>query len=91
MSNTVSKDLTLDSALHSRLQALSAIKEQTPDWLINAAIEEYVTREEQREREKAEDAERWARYRSTGQAIPHAEVEKWLASWGDESELPCPK
>jgi predicted transcriptional regulator len=90
-SKTINTGVKLDEALHARLKALSAIKERTPHWLMKAAIEEYVRREEQYEREKAEDMARWQRYKLTGEAVPQEAVEKWLSSWGDESELPCPK
>ena len=88
---TVNTGIKLEETLHARLKALSAAKERTPHWLMKAAIEEYVEREEAREREKREDMERWERYKLTGHAIPHGAVDAWLASWGSESELPCPK
>jgi predicted transcriptional regulator len=28
---------------------------------------------------------------AAGRVVPHAEVAKWLESWGTEHELPCPK
>ena len=36
------------------------------------------------------DAEAIAAYRA-GRFVPHAEVAKWLNSWGTPNELPCPK
>ncbi len=47
-------------------------------WLISTAIEDYLQREEQYEKEKAEDMERWEHYLITGKAIDHEEVEVWL-------------
>jgi predicted transcriptional regulator len=91
MANTVNTGIKLDEALHERLKALSAIKERSFHWLMKAAIAEYVAREEQYEREKAEDTERWKRYKLTGETVPNEAVEQWLASWDSESELPCPK
>lgn len=91
MTKTINTGIKLDETLHTRLKALSAIKERTPHWIMKAAIEEYVKREEAYEREKTEDMERWQRYKLTGYAIPHEAVEAWLGSWGSESELPCPK
>lgn len=91
MGKTVNTGVKLDEALHARLKALSTLKDRSPHWLMKAAIEEYVAREEQYEREKVEDMERWQRYKLTGKAIPQAAVEQWLASWGSDSELPCPK
>lgn len=91
MNKTINTGIKLDEPLHKRLKALSTIKERTPHWLMKAAIEEYVSREENYEREKIEDMDRWQRYKLTGQAVPHEKVEQWLTSWGSESELPCPK
>lgn len=27
---------------------------------------------------------------AAGRVVPHADVAKWLSSWGTENELPCP-
>lgn len=35
------------------------------------------------------DAEAMADYEA-GRVVPHAEVVKWLQSWGKPDELPCP-
>jgi predicted transcriptional regulator len=91
MAKTINTGIKLDEALHTRLKALSGMKARSPHWLMKAAIEEYVAREEAYEREKREDQERWERYQATGHAIPHDAVEAWLDSWGSERELPCPK
>ena len=39
----------------------------------------------------AEDARRLARFRSTGEGAPWAEVKAWMQSWSSERELPAPK
>ena len=91
MPKTVNTGVKLDERLHTRLKALSIAKERTPHWLMKVAIEEYVKREEEYEREKIEDMARWERYKLTGDAVPHEAVDAWFASWGSESELPCPK
>jgi predicted transcriptional regulator len=38
-----------------------------------------------------EDARRLARFRSTGEGVPWAEVEAWMQSWSSEHELPPPQ
>ena len=38
----------------------------------------------------AEDARRLAAYKATGEAVPWADVQAWLKSWGTENELPPP-
>ena len=91
MAKTINTGVKLDEALHTRLKALGILKERTPHWLMQAAIEEYIEREEAYEREKREDMERWQRYKTTGHAVSHEQVAKWLKSIGSGQELPCPK
>ena len=40
---------------------------------------------------RAEDAQRLAHFRSTGEGVPWFEVKAWMQSWGSEHELPSPK
>lgn len=91
MPKTINTGVKLDETLHARLKALGTLRERTPHWLMRAAIQEYLEREEAYEREKREDMERWQRYRATGHAIPHERVAEWLESIGTDRELPCPK
>ena len=91
VSKTVNTGIKLDETLHMRLKVLGSIKDRSPHWLMRAAIEEYVQREEQYEREKNEDIERWERYKLSGKSIPQSGVEEWLGSWGEKSGVPCPK
>jgi predicted transcriptional regulator len=91
ISKTVNTGIKLDAALHERLKALGEVKDRSPHWLMRAAIAEYVEREEVYEREKREDRERWEHYQTSGHAVSNEAVDNWLASWGSENELPCPK
>jgi predicted transcriptional regulator len=91
MAKTINTGVKLDETLHARLKALGALRERTPHWLMRAAIQEYLEREEAYEREKQEDMERWRRYRATGHAIAHEQMTEWLESIGTDRELPCPK
>lgn len=91
MPKTIDTRIMLDEALHVRLLALSTARGCAPDGLMKAAIAEYVEREEAFESEKREDLARWENYQITGHAIPNETADAWLASWGSESELPCPK
>jgi predicted transcriptional regulator len=91
MPKTINTGIKLDETLHTRIKNLSAIKERSPHWLMKAAIEEYVAREEAYEQEKREDQERWQRYKLSDHAIANDSVNSWLESWGSDNELPCPK
>lgn len=90
-SGIVNAGVKLDETLHARLKALGALRDRSPHWLMRAAIEEYVEREEAVERERQEDMARWQRYQATGRAIPHDQAVAWLDSVGDDHERPCPK
>lgn len=54
-------------------------KKRSPHWLMRSAIEDYLQREEQFEKDKAEDMARWENYLITGKAIDHEKVERSLA------------
>ena len=91
MQKTFNTGVKLDEILHARLKALGNLKERTPHWLMKAAIEQYVEREEAYELEKREDMARWQRYKLTDHAVPNEAVDAWLGSWGSQSELPRPR
>jgi predicted transcriptional regulator len=68
----------LDGDTRKRLEVLAKRRDRSPHWLMCAAIKQYVKREENYEREKQEDLERWERYVLTGEFIPHNKVVAWL-------------
>lgn len=59
----------MDLQTRYRLKALGRSKDRATRWLIKRAIEEYLTKEEQRERERIEDNQRWEQYQATGEAV----------------------
>ena len=75
---TTTQGIKLDEQTQKRIKALAAKRDRSPHWLMKTAIENYLEREEQYEREKTEDMQRWANYELTGQAIDNAEVTQWL-------------
>jgi predicted transcriptional regulator len=74
--------IRLDDEMRGRLQALGKLRDRSPQWLVRAAVREYLAREEAYEREKQEDQERWTRYLVTGEAVAHDAVTEWLDSVG---------
>lgn len=70
--------IKLDEQTKKRLKALALKRDRSSHWLMKAAIESYLDREEQYEREKAEDMGRWEQYELTGKAIDQAKVNPWL-------------
>ncbi|MHB1321916.1 MAG: CopG family transcriptional regulator [Acidithiobacillus ferrivorans] len=49
-----------------------------------------VERGEQREALRQDTLKAWEEFQATGLHATAEEVDKWLASWGDENELPAP-
>jgi len=70
--------IKLDDDVRKRLKALAETKKRTPHWIMRTAIEDYLNREEQYEKEKAEDMARWGNYLITGKAIENKKVLAWL-------------
>lgn len=81
----------VDEATRTRLAALAEIKDRSPHWILRTALEEYLAREEHRERERREDGERWERYMATGEAVPGPNVRAWLEALAAGNDAPCPR
>jgi predicted transcriptional regulator len=77
---TTTQGIKLDDATRKRLKALGAARNRSAHWLMRAAIQDYLQREEKYEREKREDMEEWKRYKLDGKFVSHKSVEKWLSS-----------
>jgi predicted transcriptional regulator len=75
---STSQGIKLDDNTRQRLKSLGEKKQRSPHWLMRTAIEDYLNREEQYEREKAEDLARWEDYVSTGKTVDHKKVQSWL-------------
>lgn len=83
--------IKLDENTRARLKALGEKRNRSPHWLMRTAIQTYLEREEQYEKEKQEDKERWERYQLTGQAISHDTAAEWLNNLADGKDTLCPK
>lgn len=70
--------IKLDEDTKARLKALGELRDRSPHWLAKKAIEEFLEREEEYEREKREDLAEWEDYLRTGKAIPGEKVISWL-------------
>ncbi|MBI3541305.1 MAG: ribbon-helix-helix protein, CopG family [Deltaproteobacteria bacterium] len=81
----------LDTKIKKRLKSLAQLKDRSTHWMMRMAILEYLTREEEREKEKREDRKRWERYEAKGHFIANKDVSAWLDSIGTKKERPCPK
>lgn len=81
----------IDEATRDRLRELAEAKNRSPHWLMKEALGEYLTREEEKERERREDEERWEHYALTGEAIPHERVREWLDALAEGRDAKCPR
>lgn len=82
--------IKLNDELKSRVQHLAGLRRRSAHWIMREAIEQYVEREEKREAFRQDTIEAWEEFQATGLHATAEEVEKWLASWGTEDELPPP-
>ncbi|MDP2699595.1 CopG family ribbon-helix-helix protein [Thalassospira sp.] len=55
------------------------------------AIEQYVDREEAREKFQQEALASWATYQETGRHLSGQEVRDWLQGWGGETAPKLPE
>ena len=85
------KGVKLNDTTQQRLAALARIPDRSPHWLMCKAIETFLDREENYEREKREDMGRWERYQLTGEAIPHEKAAEWIESLAQGKVISSPK
>ena len=86
----VMQSIEFDSETWDRLTALGKLRQRSPHWLMRQAIEDYLGREEQVEREKFEDLERWQSYQLTGEVVGHEALLTWLQDLADGKATPQP-
>lgn len=82
--------LKIDDALKGRVQQLASQRRRSPHWIMLEAIQQYVEREEARERFKIEALASWAAYKETGRHLTGQEVRTWLNTWGTDDESAVP-
>jgi predicted transcriptional regulator len=77
----------LSDEIQQRLERLGQARDRSPHYLMKAAIEQFLVREEALEAERQLVRERWVRYELTGETVAHADVRSWaesLAQPGDD-------
>jgi len=80
----------LDTETKVRLQKLALSRRRSAHWLMREAIEQYVEREEARERLRLDALAAWAEYQATGRHVTAEEADAWLARLeaGEDAEPP---
>jgi predicted transcriptional regulator len=82
--------LKLDSAVKERVCRLASARRRSPHWVMCEAVEQYVEREEKRERLRQDALAAWAEYQTTGLHVTAKEADAWLAKLaaGKRSVMP---
>jgi len=92
MRTTSATSVKLDSEMKERVQRLAVARRRSPHWVLREAIEQYMEREEKRERFRQDALAAWTHYRTTGLHLTAGEADKWLArleAGKDASPPPC--
>ena len=90
MAATSTTSLKLDSELKERVQRLALVRRRSAHWVMREAVEQYVSREEQREQLRQDALAAWNHYRTTGLHATAEEADVWLAKLeaGEEAAPP---
>jgi predicted transcriptional regulator len=90
MGASSSTSLKLDHELKERVQRLAAVRRRSAHWVMREAVEQYVGREEKRERLRQDALAAWNHYQSTGLHATAEEADAWLAKLevGEDAETP---
>lgn len=81
----------LGEPLKERVRTLAGHKRRPMHWLMREAIEQYVTREEQRESFRQEALDVWRDYQETGLHVTGDEADIWLAELEAGNDIEPPK
>jgi predicted transcriptional regulator len=90
MATTSTTSLKLDHELKERVQRLASVRRRSAHWIMREAVEQYVSREEQREQMRQDALAAWNHYQTTGLHATDEEADAWLAKLeaGTAAETP---
>jgi predicted transcriptional regulator len=91
MATTTTIGVKLEKSVAQRLKALGQRTERSPHWLLKKAVAEYLSREEEREREAQEDEERWDEYVLGGRYITQERMMQLLDQLKRGKKVTWPK
>ena len=83
--------LKLDIETKERVQRLASARRRSPHWFMREAIEQYVEREEKRERFRQDALAAWNVYQTTGLHVTAEEADAWLAKLEAGKDAAPPK
>jgi predicted transcriptional regulator len=91
MSKPSTTSLKLDNTIKHRVQQLASARRRSPHWLMREAIEEYVEREEKREKLRQDALAAWDHYQATGLHVTFEEADTWLSKLEAGKNSAAPK
>ncbi len=81
----------LDTEIKERVQRLAEARRRSPHWVMREAIEQYVEREEKRERFRHDALAAWTHYQTTGLHVTAEEADAWLTKLEAGKDAAPPK
>jgi predicted transcriptional regulator len=79
MPKALTTSVKLDVKTKDRVRRIASARRRSPHWVMREAIEQYVEREEKRERFRRDALAAWQHYQSTGLHATAEEADLWLA------------
>jgi predicted transcriptional regulator len=91
MGTSSTTSLKLDHELKRRVQRLASARRRSAHWVLREAVEQYVGREEQREKLRQDALAAWSHYQTTGLHATADEADAWLARLeaGEDAKAPA--
>ena len=91
MSGSTTTSLKLDAELKKRVQRIAALRRRSPHWVMREAVEQFVGREEKREKLRRDALAAWTHFQATGLHVTADEADAWLAKLeaGEDAEAPA--
>jgi predicted transcriptional regulator len=83
--------LKLDSETKERVNRLASARRRSPHWLMREAVEQYVEREEKRERLRQDALAAWEDYQTTGLHVTAKDADAWMAKLEAGKRAAIPK
>jgi predicted transcriptional regulator len=91
MASVSTTSLKIDSTIKERVYRLASARRRSPHWIMREAVEQYVEREEKRERLRQDALAAWEAYRATGLHVSAKEADDWLAKLEAGKRAAAPK
>jgi predicted transcriptional regulator len=83
--------VTLDPEIEARVLRLASVRNQSADQLVRDALEQFMLREDSRQRMQQDARDAWERFQADGLHVTAGEADAWLARLeaGEDAEPPA--